>query len=529
MYICRRCSNHILDGKRFCNKCGEPVRYWDPEQLWVADPIPEESVDAIDDAPIYDDEIDSEDTMPIPVLPDTVNLEDEVPEILDMASDDLQVEEKPRKVRNIRRIPQPEPRDPEPVEPVAEKTKSRKKVRKTFDPDDYEDDYDDDYEDDYDDDDQGLEHRTINKILMVVIPMFIIVGAVVCFVCGMRYQQSCNQKMSRFNAELTAYRDTISGYPELDAKYQKLYDEAKYAFESKSYSDFDELIQLMSEAENAIVKEYETKAELTGLKEFYVERLKNFKIQDSNKKQYDSIMKKLDEAIGAKDAQNYNQFKQELEELEQNIRTENENFVQSVRNEIARIDTSGLQYEELEKLQQYSVLVDEAIASDNYIEALSLLNQWLAAAKREENKLAESESRERAQSIAESKARAESESRAKAESESKAKAESESKAKEESEAAPVTSAEKQNNYYILPESGSRRLDPSEIAGLSAWEKKIARNEIYARHGRRFNDVDLQRYFDNQAWYNGTINPSDFNDGAISAVETYNAELILSME
>ena len=39
---------------------------------------------------------------------------------------------------------------------------------------------------------------------------------------------------------------------------------------------------------------------------------------------------------------------------------------------------------------------------------------------------------------------------------------------------------------------------------------IARNEIYARHGRKFNDSELQAYFNSKSWYKGTVNPEDFS-------------------
>lgn len=64
--------------------------------------------------------------------------------------------------------------------------------------------------------------------------------------------------------------------------------------------------------------------------------------------------------------------------------------------------------------------------------------------------------------------------------------------------------------YILPESDSKYLTDSDVAGLSKEQLRIARNEIYARHGRRFKDPELQAYFDAQSWYNGTIDPEDFD-------------------
>lgn len=53
---------------------------------------------------------------------------------------------------------------------------------------------------------------------------------------------------------------------------------------------------------------------------------------------------------------------------------------------------------------------------------------------------------------------------------------------------------KNRKDYILPDSDSRYLTDSDVRGLSANELMLARNEIYARHGRKFKDSELQNYF-----------------------------------
>ncbi len=64
--------------------------------------------------------------------------------------------------------------------------------------------------------------------------------------------------------------------------------------------------------------------------------------------------------------------------------------------------------------------------------------------------------------------------------------------------------------YIFPDSSYRELTEADLAGLSNEELRRGRNEIAARHGRRFDDKELQAYFDSKAWYRGTIDPDDFN-------------------
>ena len=83
--------------------------------------------------------------------------------------------------------------------------------------------------------------------------------------------------------------------------------------------------------------------------------------------------------------------------------------------------------------------------------------------------------------------------------------------------------------YILPESNVRLYTSVELAGLDKATLRLARNEIYARHGRRFNSPDLQAYFDSKPWYNGTIAPADFDNNVLNSFELANIKLIESLE
>lgn len=84
--------------------------------------------------------------------------------------------------------------------------------------------------------------------------------------------------------------------------------------------------------------------------------------------------------------------------------------------------------------------------------------------------------------------------------------------------APVTAPQATNNYFIINGSDSRYVTESDLSGLGSWELRCARNEIYARHGRRFDNDELQNYFNSQAWYSGTISPSDFNESILNKYE-----------
>ncbi len=87
-----------------------------------------------------------------------------------------------------------------------------------------------------------------------------------------------------------------------------------------------------------------------------------------------------------------------------------------------------------------------------------------------------------------------------------------------------------SSEYILPDSDSKKLTKYDLQGLTKAELRIARNEIYARHGRKFQDEALQDYFDEQDWYVGYIEPEDFVDSKmLSKLERRNAKFIMKFE
>lgn len=83
--------------------------------------------------------------------------------------------------------------------------------------------------------------------------------------------------------------------------------------------------------------------------------------------------------------------------------------------------------------------------------------------------------------------------------------------------------------YIIPGSDTMYLWPSDLYSLTQGECRLARNEIYARHGRMFDDSELQYYFDTQEWYTGTITPEDFSDDVLNEYEIYNRDIIAEYE
>ena len=83
--------------------------------------------------------------------------------------------------------------------------------------------------------------------------------------------------------------------------------------------------------------------------------------------------------------------------------------------------------------------------------------------------------------------------------------------------------------YILPDSNSRYLSYADLEGLSQYEVMLARNEIYARLGRRFNDNDIRAYFESTSWYNPVYTPDEFTDAFFNEYEQANVDLIVAYE
>jgi hypothetical protein len=93
----------------------------------------------------------------------------------------------------------------------------------------------------------------------------------------------------------------------------------------------------------------------------------------------------------------------------------------------------------------------------------------------------------------------------------------------------TTSVEEQTNGMdgeILPESNIRNVIRADFSGMTPWELKVARNEIYARHGRPFVHQDLACYFANTSWYRRDPN---YTDSRLSTLEQRNAVFILNYE
>ena len=80
---------------------------------------------------------------------------------------------------------------------------------------------------------------------------------------------------------------------------------------------------------------------------------------------------------------------------------------------------------------------------------------------------------------------------------------------------------------ILHKSNKILLTEQELTELSAEQLRLARNEIYARHGYIFQDETLKTYFGGKSWYKAER--ESIEDSQLNEYERANLDLILAVE
>ena len=87
----------------------------------------------------------------------------------------------------------------------------------------------------------------------------------------------------------------------------------------------------------------------------------------------------------------------------------------------------------------------------------------------------------------------------------------------------------EHDDYILDSSDSRYVKKSEVSKMSKKKLRLARNEIFARHGYIFDSADLNKYFNDKNWYIPSIKPSEWSDSLLNKYEKKNIALIKKYE
>lgn len=87
------------------------------------------------------------------------------------------------------------------------------------------------------------------------------------------------------------------------------------------------------------------------------------------------------------------------------------------------------------------------------------------------------------------------------------------------------------DYFVFPDSDKRYPTEEDVHEMDASYVRLGLNEIYARHGRKFNDTELQNYFSSQAWYTPEYTPDEFSaiEGSVfNEYEKANVEFLANL-
>lgn len=71
--------------------------------------------------------------------------------------------------------------------------------------------------------------------------------------------------------------------------------------------------------------------------------------------------------------------------------------------------------------------------------------------------------------------------------------------------------EEDSDDYILTDSDTSYITEEDLESLTDREVQLARNEIFARHGRKFDTEWIQDYFDGKDWYVAEYEPEYFDE------------------
>lgn len=83
--------------------------------------------------------------------------------------------------------------------------------------------------------------------------------------------------------------------------------------------------------------------------------------------------------------------------------------------------------------------------------------------------------------------------------------------------------------YFIMNCDSVKFTEKDIEGFDESMCRYARNGIYARLGRKFDDDALTEYFSQYDWYKPTIDPDDFSESYLNSYQLANRDLIVAYE
>ena len=340
-----------------------------------------------------------------------------------------------------------------------------------------------------------------------------------------------SQKVAAFQSEKLDGRD-FGSHQSYFTDFMKECQDAIDAGDLKKMEDLD---KKWSEVENTYTTVSNGKTSLDAFASGIDQALSTYSITDDYKATYETLKKDVEAAQKDCDYEKVSDFQKQLDALATNLKSDNLKVIQNLKNDISSVslDKDYVSADDQKKLDAYSTEVEKYTKEENYAQAVTTLNSWKTDVTALKKTIDDKKAAEQAKAESEAKRAAESKAAESKAAESKKNQTTETKKdsskKDSSKNNSSSSNSSASSDYVLPGSSSQYLSASDVKNLSSYQLMIARNEIYARHGRKFNDSELQAYFNGKSWYKGTVNPEDFSTSVFNDCEIKNIQLIQSYE
>lgn len=348
--------------------------------------------------------------------------------------------------------------------------------------------------------DKKPKKKKTGMIVLIVIIVLLTAAIVAGIVLFVIIQRDRSQQIADFRSVVRAFEDELdqSNYTSIQDEVSQLMQDCQKAIEDRAVDSIDGLEKRIDDLKARLETLTQEISSLEELRDTYRTMVDDqYYVPDDLSQYVQDVFDSLQQAIDDGAGDQLDNMKAQMEEMISGLETEDINFINSIKSAVDDLDLSGATDEEKSALDNYVNEIQQLIDSKNFQQAIERAQSYVDYANQVEQAILARE---------EEKRQSEEESR---------------KESEEAEAA--------KRDYICPGSDSRYLTESDVSGLSDWELLLARNEIYARHGRKFDDPDIRAYFESKSWYNGTIDPDNFDASVFNVYEKANIEFIQEHE
>lgn len=309
--------------------------------------------------------------------------------------------------------------------------------------------------------------RIIPSIVVVLVLAAIILGAILFY-----RSYTTNQKMDKFKNTVNTLIDLPLKYStgSYTANYERLVEECNLCITNKDTVGADALTEHINELKRNIIAENKQIADYKTQLATFQNAVSLYVITGTNKTEYNRLLTNLETAIAKSDVNSCSNISKQMTTLLSKLKTTNEQ--------------------------------DAADAEKKYKEEIDKIQKQLDEQKKENQKKKSGDTNIYVTPKTEPKPAPEP---------------------------PTVIYVPDNSDFICPGSSDRYLTDSDLCYLSAKQLRLARNEIFARHGRKFETKDLKNYFESKSWYYGYISAEDFDDDWLSQLEKDNIEFIQKYE